>query len=200
MSTPYLISYVFLWTLTCAMVVAVLALYHHFGQMYMSSREGRTVHGLDEGTEVAEQQYVDLAGRAVTLPRHGERSLVLFTDTVCKLCRNLRPDLAAFARRVDFHVSVVCVGTRNEVAEWAEPLDDALTVVPDRGAKISTRFKVGLSPFLILIGEDGKVRARGIVNDADGLNRAAERLLFVERLDSANGDHAADAAAVAPRS
>lgn len=184
MSTPYLVSYVFLWILTGAMVVAILALYHHFGQMYMSSREGRAVHGLAEGTEVAAHEYVDIAGRPTTIPRLGERSLVLFTDTVCPLCLNLRPDLAAFGRRVDFPVTVVCAGTHDQVAEWAEPLGDAVTVVPDRGATISSRFKVGLSPFLMLMGADGTVQARGIVNDVDGLNMAAERVLLTERLES----------------
>jgi hypothetical protein len=37
-------------------MIGVIALYHHFGQMYMISREGREAHGLSEGRRWRHEQ------------------------------------------------------------------------------------------------------------------------------------------------
>ena len=41
MSEALLVSYAALWALVLAIAVGLLALYRHFGEMYLTSREGR---------------------------------------------------------------------------------------------------------------------------------------------------------------
>jgi hypothetical protein len=176
MSTPYLITYIVLWLLVAVEAVGLLALYHHFAQMYLATREGRDSHGLPEGTKVARAFYRDLSGRRIALPARDRPQLLIFTEHVCPLCERLRPDIRAFAERSEVEIAVVCVGPLEEVRRWAQPLGKAVTTIPDPGGRIAARFKVGLSPFLIGMNAAGTVRARAIVNDVKGVEWAAERL------------------------
>jgi hypothetical protein len=178
MSTPYLASYVFLWLLVVALAIGVFALYHHFGQMYLTSREGRARHGLAEGTLVKSRWRETVDGARVQIPTPGRLQLMIFTETVCPLRHRLQPDIRNLANRDDgIDVAVVCVGEVRDVQRWARDLRGEVTVIPDPGAALSVKYSVGLSPFVIAIGADQRVRARAIVNDAAGLDWAAERLL-----------------------
>ena len=49
MSEALLVSYAALWALVLAIAVGLLALYRHFGEMYLTSREGRVTEDRDRG-------------------------------------------------------------------------------------------------------------------------------------------------------
>ncbi len=196
MTTPYLVSYAVLWLLVVVLCVAVIALYQHFAQMYMTSREGRHAHGLAEGTRVVARTYNDRHGRPLQLPSPATPQVILFTDTTCPLCKKLLPELDSFAQRTRTSLALVCVGMQDDVARWAAPISsEEIIVVPDPKARISSEFRVAISPFLVAVDRSGTVRARGIVNDIEGLERAHEILSL--QLEATNGEKRAVGAASA---
>lgn len=164
MSGWLLVSYVALWVLVAAFAVALLALYNHFGQMYMSSREGRAAHGPDEGRELPPADARNVDGGALTIPAPGRETVVVFTTTHCQLCDELKPGLNRFARaHPECAVLVVCGGERDDVARWGRDLPEAV-LVPDRTSRIAASYGVSLTPFFAVTDEAGVVVARGIVN------------------------------------
>jgi hypothetical protein len=175
MSTPFLISYVFLWILVLVLVVGVYALYHHFGQTYLTSREGREDQGPDVGTKIAAITADDVKGQALAVPPIQRPLLLLFTSTTCKICSGLRAEIRQFAvDHPEVAVTVLCEGHPRAVQAWAEDLADAAHVVADPRSRLTTKYGVGVLPFSVAVGPDGVVRGRGIVNDYAGLVLAAQ--------------------------
>src|SRR6185437_8926806 len=173
MSPVFLVSYGLLWLLVAVLFVGVFALYHHFGQVYLTSRTGRQEQGPAEGSMFQPIEATVLNGDPVVIPHANKPSLVIFTSTDCALCSRLRPGIARVADahpEVDLYVA--CAGQERMVRAWASDVGDAVPVIADPRARISSRYRVGAWPFVIAIGDDGAVRGRGLVNDGDGLERA----------------------------
>lgn len=182
MTGGLLASYVALWVLVVVEAIALFALYQHFGEMYLNSREGRARQGPDIDSKLKPAQAQDIAGSALNLGASGKPTLMVFTSTDCKLCGELRPDLKRFAEdHPEIRTLVICAGGRKEVAGWADGLAEVAELVPDPGYRLSARYGVGLTPFLVAADASGTVRANGIVNDQRGLEAAAEQALAPER-------------------
>jgi hypothetical protein len=168
----FLASYIALWVLVAVLAVALLALYNHFGQMYMSSREGRAAHGPAEGSALAPAEARDVLGTPVTIPVPGRDTLMVFTTTQCELCDELKPGLNRLARaHPECAVLVICGGEREPVERWGRDLPDPV-LVPDRTSHIAARYGIGLLPFLVMTSETGVVVTRGIVNSEQDLELA----------------------------
>lgn len=182
MSELLLISHVVLWMAVLIETIALLALYHHFGEMYLNSREGRASQGPELGSRPKSVEVQDVSGVNVQLPASEVRSLIVFATTDCELCGKLREDLRHFAvNRPDVRPLVVCAGDEDEVSRWAGGLDEFVTVVPDRGHKIAARYGVGITPFCVGVDEGGTVLTKGIVNDLQGLESAADQTLSEQK-------------------
>lgn len=165
MSGWFRVSYIALWVLLGVLVVAILALYNHFGQMYITSREGRLAHGPTEGSTLRATDAVDSAGTPLRLPLPGRRTMLLFVTTDCPLCNELKPSLSGFARaHPESAVVVICAGTPDAVARWAYDLAEPVLVVADKTAAIAAGYGITLTPFLAVTDEAGVVLTRGIVN------------------------------------
>ena len=173
-STAFLASYVALWVLVGVLVLAILALYHHFGVMYLGSREGREDQGPHPGTQLERRTFEDVLGQPLVLPPPDASALVLFTATDCKVCARLLEDLPGFVRRHDdLETVIVCAGTNKAVREWSRDLVDLVPVVPDPRSRLSVSYDIGVTPWLVGVDAEGVVRASGLVNDGDGLELAA---------------------------
>lgn len=165
-----------LWVFVIVLGVAVLALYHHFGEMYMSSREGRMNLGPKVGSRLPDRTVRGVYGDTIDLPPR-RNSITVFTSVRCQLCEKLRPEILTFAAaRPDLAVTMVCAGRPDEVRTWSGELGHAIQVVADPGGQIATDHRASLLPFLIASDQHGVVRARGLVNDGKGLQMAAEAL------------------------
>lgn len=178
MSTPHLVSYILLWLLVLTLLVAVFALYHHFGTMYMTSREGREDQGPRPGRQIDAFTATDTRGREHAFPALDQPMLLVFASTSCSICAQLRDGLRRIAAaRPQLSVVVLCDGHPRGVAAWAEDLPADVTVIPDPRARRSARMGVSILPFSVAVGSDGHVRAVGIVNDFDGLELAAHEAI-----------------------
>ena len=177
MSTGLLVTYILLWILVAALTVAVFALYHHFGQMYLSTREGRAREGPELHREIKPATARDLAGREVRIPRPAVATMLFYATTNCPLCTELLPALKEVAaREADIETVVVCGAAPPAVADWADGLSTAAVVVPDGNRALATRYRINATPFLVLIDRDGVVQGKGIVNGRGGLEQAVRAL------------------------
>ncbi len=174
MNSVLVASYVVLWILVLVLSAAVFGLYHHFGQMYIVSREGRQKQGPDLDRRLKRMPARDIRGIAVELPYAGVRQLVVFSTTDCKLCAHLRPDLARFAAaHSDLETVVICGGDSEAVRAWADGLSEVARVVADPTGRLAAAYRVGLTPFVVAIDETGTVISKGIVNDTQSLEWVA---------------------------
>jgi len=178
MNGLFLASYVALWVLVVVLAVAVLALYNHFGAMYLSSRQGRAQQGPALGDRPAAFVATALDGRELALPS-GRPALLLLASTDCPECEKLKSPLqsAALAHAGELDVVVLCGGPHARVAEWARGLDPAVLVAADRNFRRAAALGVGITPFVLGLDGDGVVRTRGLLNGADGVARAVRDLL-----------------------
>lgn len=156
------------WAVTLANSVAVLALFNHFGRMYIASREGRTRQGPVVGSEFRTRAFVQ-----------SRPALVLFTSSDCELCERLAPDLPEAARALDSAgVSLVtlCAGSAAQVAAWAARMGNSVLTVRDTGSREARRLGIAMTPFLIAVSGDGTVVDKSLVNDIRGIHSVAESL------------------------
>lgn len=175
--TLFVVSYIALWCLVVVLAIAMLALYQHFGEMYLNSREGRHAQGPEVGAPFRSRSVASLDGSNLALPILGAPSLILFMSTHCKVCGRLRDDISSFAlNNPEISVIVICAGQLPQVQNWSDPLDAAVRVVPDADFRLAAAYGIGVTPFLVNVDAQGRVVGRGIVNDRDGLDVAAEEL------------------------
>jgi hypothetical protein len=174
MSGGLLVSYIALWVLVVALAIAVLALYNHFGRLYLNTPQGRDEQGPTSLEPLRKQILSDLQERVVSLPIKGTPSLLFFSDVDCPLCDSLKPGLARFATQRDgVALTVICGGKREAVVRWSTDLETDVCVVPDPGNRIAAGFNVAMTPFLVATDAEGIVRHKGLINDAEGFEAAA---------------------------
>jgi thiol-disulfide isomerase/thioredoxin len=126
------------------------------------------------GTPVPAFTVAGLEGPAQTLPRPGQAVLVNYWASWCGPCRDEMPLLSAFAREQGGN-GVQVLGIALEEAEPARaflaavPVDYPVAVEAPGPADSSARLgnHRGVLPFSVLIGADGRVRARRIGRFAD---------------------------------
>ncbi|HCT75466.1 MAG TPA: hypothetical protein DGG94_13200 [Micromonosporaceae bacterium] len=187
MTTAFLVSYAILWVMVAVLTIGVFAMYHHFGQMYLSSPTGREEQGPKEGSYFKPVESIDILGATILVPPSNRPLLVAFASTSCALCAQLREALKLLAQRnPEVSVVVYCDGSPRAVQAWAGDLAQVASVVADRRGKIAVRNGVDATPFCVAVGTDGLVRAKGIVNDLDTLELLADEARSLPVLQSAN--------------
>jgi hypothetical protein len=166
-----------MWLLLLVLAVAVFALYRHFGQIYVGSARGRADQGPTVGAALPPASLTDLAGAPLQLP--GRRPVVLvFGDTACDLCAEVRAELPALAgHREAISTVLLCDGSAAEVADWSAQAPDFVRVVHDAKGALAHKYKVNTLPFAVCVGLGGVVVAKSIINGREGLEWAAEQAL-----------------------
>jgi hypothetical protein len=188
-SPAFWVSYVLLWVLVAALFIGVLALYHHFGEMYLSTPESRSEQGLEEGTLLKATEAFTVTGAPLVLPAD-RPTLLLFVSTTCDVCKEVRAALPRLvASRPQLSVVVVCVGRPAMVKAWAGEVANLVPVIADQRARIGSLYNVDLTPFCIAVGADGHVRASGIANTYDALDVAAQEAESLPIDDHSGHDH-----------
>ncbi len=166
-----------MWFLLLVLAVAVFALYRHFGQIYVSSARGRIEQGPQLEQPLPSASVVDLAGVELQLPTN-RPSILLFSDTACDLCAEVREELSCLAgHRETVTAVVLCEGPIEDVRAWRARVPDFVHVVPDQKGALSHKYKVNTLPFAVCVGLGGTVVAKSIVNGREGLLWAADEAL-----------------------
>lgn len=189
MNQVLLASYIVLWLVVIVVLVALFGLYHHFGQMYLSTREGRSTHGPRIGTQLKSAEGFDLVGGRVYLPPADIPALLVFASTACRVCEKFLPDLDAFAqdRASELEVVLICGGEAGAVRRWLNERVRLVRVIADPGERLAAQYNIGVVPYCVGVDDTGKVRTRGIINTRNGLEAMADRVVLAEPMAAPTG-------------
>lgn len=169
MSGIWLASYLVLWLFVLLQASLIFFLYRELGVRLRNSARTMNRQGVAEGSPAPQLQLQRLDGSNFLLPAPGRRTLVIFGSRRCHPCHELVPHLNRFAteKRGEAQFVFVLDESVQDAAETARELGITVEVGSSRdGLQI---YQASVTPFAFLIGGDGIVRAKGLVNSRQGL-------------------------------
>jgi methylamine dehydrogenase accessory protein MauD len=177
-----LVSHVLLWCLVIALAFVVLALSRQVGVLHERvSPAGALMptNGPKTGERTPPETYRDLAGAEVVVggpAADGRATLVLWVSPTCPVCRTLVPTAVSLAEAERFRLVFASDGDRPE-AHAAYARDLRIAAFPYVVSQaLGVRFAVGKLPFAALIGADGVLGGKGLVNTREHLESLVEAL------------------------
>ncbi len=203
MEQALIVSNVVLWIAVVVLVAVVLALARQIGVLHERiAPMGALV--MDHGPKVGDPAPVvaaaGLDGRTVRVGMPGARqTLLFFLSPTCPVCKKLLPAIASLARSEAARLQVV-------LASDGDGPDAHRRFVERHGlqafpyllsAPLGMAWRVGKLPHAVLIGADGRVAAKGLVNSreqlesllaADDLGVASVQEFVARRPDAATGE------------
>ncbi len=186
-SSAFYVSYGALWVLVLGLAFLVLLVYRHFGMAALGTLEGVQRDGLPIGEEARGITGVDASGAPFIWTADRE-TLLLFGAPECQPCAEVMPEvnrLAAIAPQLDLAVLTVVAGVGESASRMKEKYSLRFPVVADDGSGAFEDYRVRVTPFAFVVGEDGRVRAKGLCNSgfrlqellaAGGMDAAAQAL------------------------
>jgi methylamine dehydrogenase accessory protein MauD len=175
MSEALVVSNIVLWLVVLALLLTVLALTRQIGILYERIAPMGALM-LDHGPKVGDTAPVfglDSIGGgslAVGLSARGKSQLLFFLSPTCPVCKKLLPILKSIKDSESTWLEVVFAsdGNRPEHVEFYRKAHlEAFPYV--LSTDLGMAFKVGKLPYAILIGEDGRIRSKGLVNSREQL-------------------------------
>lgn len=174
MNDALLVSNIFLWVVTLALVVVVMALARQIGILYERVAPMGALM-LDQGPKVGEMAPVfnldSIGGGSMKVGGNTGRSqLLFFLSPTCPVCKKLLPILKSI-RGVEkswLDVSLASDGDLPEHAEFYKKAD-----LKEFSYALSTElgmtYRISKLPYAVLIGEDGRIKGKGLVNSREQL-------------------------------
>jgi methylamine dehydrogenase accessory protein MauD len=173
----WLASYVVLWLLVAVLCATVVALARQIGTLHLRLGPRGALELDDEGPALGGAlepvQASDTLGRPLTIAAPGEPQMLLFVSPECPVCEQVLPSVAAIRGAGDL-TPYVLVDADLESSRLVEGGRTSAPVVP--AAELASRLDVPGTPYVLVLDEDGIVRAKGTVNNLEqieGLTRTA---------------------------
>jgi methylamine dehydrogenase accessory protein MauD len=173
MSLLWMLSSVLLWLLVLALAFLLLGALRALGlvrwrleqlEATTPSRMGRG--GLKPGKRAPDFTLPSVAGEDVSLHDFaGRRVFLVFTQSGCKPCHKVVPELNKLQRGGEVQVLVVNNGEAEATREWAAEADARFPVLKQRQFSVSKRYETFATPFAFLIDERGVITSKGIINN-----------------------------------
>ena len=164
------VSYVVLWVVVVVQGVLLLLVYRHFGMMTLGTMEGVQRDGLPIGEDAPALSGVTARGEDVLWePSRARPNLVLFATPDCEPCRAVLPyvnQLAALPGSLDLEIAAIVPGPREGAERMEEEYNPRFTCLADDGAGAFDSYRVRVTPFAFVVGEDGRVRSKGLCSDS----------------------------------
>ncbi len=164
-SSAFYASYGALWVLTLAIAVLVLLVYRHFGLAALGSLDGVQRDGLAVGDEAREITGIDANGEPFVWAKGP--AFLLFAASECPPCAEILPSvnrLAEAAPTLGIEVLAIVAGTGESAVLMHQKYGLRFPVVAEDGSPVFESYRVRVTPFGFVIGEDGRVRAKGLCN------------------------------------
>jgi methylamine dehydrogenase accessory protein MauD len=95
----------------------------------------------------------------------GRRVFLVFTQSGCKPCHRILPELNKLQRGGDVQVLVVNNGEPEATRRWADEAHAAFPVLAQQQYTVSKRYEMYATPFAFLIDGLGVIASRGIINN-----------------------------------
>lgn len=176
------ISQGLLWLIVILLALAVFALARQVGLLHERIAPAGALtpsRGPEVGERVAPERLTDLHGRELVVGgshSEGRPMLILFTAPTCPVCRELVPVARRLARQERLELVFASDGgTVAEHESYVAKMDlDGYPYLLSRA--LGLRFGVSHLPFAVLIGADGTLAARGLVNTREHLESLLESM------------------------
>lgn len=194
MPTIFYVSYGVMWLLLVVIGVLLLLVYRHFGVMALGTLEGVQRDGLSIGEPAPAVSGVTPEGVDVQWsPQRKRPELVLFVAPECEACAKVLPHVSYLVNAptgYNIPATAIVTGPRENAVKVMEKFSLPFPSIAEDGSGAFERYRVRVTPFAFVIGEDGLVLAKGLCNDAarlrellmnGGLSEAAEGLGMVSR-------------------
>jgi peroxiredoxin len=124
-------------------------------------------NGLKPGVKAPGFVLPDTAGNQVSLQDLAGRTVFLtFTQSGCRPCRAVMPDLERLQRKAEIQVVVVDNGDLTSTRDWTRELGVTFPVLVQERYELSKRYEAYATPFAFVIDERGVVLSRGLVSNA----------------------------------
>lgn len=181
MSTAVLVSQILLWIGFLGLVLVMAAMLRQLGVLFervapagalsMNSR-------LEVGTKSPDFNLQSLSGKNLQVgpaSEDGKSTLLFFLSVNCPVCKELLPALKSFQKHESAQVNVLYIGSGQEAgheenaAKHHIPSSDY--IISD---EIGMAFAVSKLPYGVLIDENGKIAAFGLVNNREHLESLLE--------------------------
>ena len=173
MSPWWLVSYVALWLVVLSLGFLLLGalraldlLRWRLEQLEATtpSRLGRG--GLKPGKRAPDFTLPCVAGGEVSLhDLAGRRVFLVFTQSGCKPCHRVIPELNRLQRGGEVLVLVVNNGEPEATRQWAAEARASFPVLVQQQLTVSKRYEMYATPFAFLIDERGVIASKGIINN-----------------------------------
>lgn len=156
------LSYILLWLVVCVLLIGIAALYSAFGVLL--AQRARIGSGLDMsavGPLLGERVVVADMHDINELPVSGQR--LLFVTPHCPGCATAKELLQESSlEALGGGVTILCRGTRTEVAAWAIGVPQWASVVLDEDGEVFSAFNVTVTPYYIRLDATGACVAKGV--------------------------------------
>lgn len=167
-------SNIALWIAVLVQIAVIFALARQIGILYERvSPVGAMISdsGPDIGAQVPALTLPNLNGAELPLGGpEGRTQLVFFLSTTCPICKALIPALRSIRDDEGRWLDVVLASDGREAIHRRLIESENLQSFPYvLSSELGMTFKVAKLPFAVLIGPDGKVRAKGLVNSREQL-------------------------------
>jgi methylamine dehydrogenase accessory protein MauD len=184
MTEMLLVSNIVLWVLVVVLALVVLALARQVGILHervapagaLQPTEGPKVGELTEA-----MQLEDLNGNPVTVggvDAGGLATFVLFISPTCPVCKSLVPTAKSLAKKESARMRLLFASDgdkREQHLAYAQDLqlDDYPYVLSQA---FGMAYHVSKLPFALLIGADGSLQSKGLVNTREHLESLVEAM------------------------
>jgi methylamine dehydrogenase accessory protein MauD len=174
MLTVLIVSQILSWIVILGLGIALLALARQVGVLHVRlAPAGALLTG--KGPVVGEPAPVldvtTLDGTSLSIGKSlakGKMQLLLFVSPHCPLCKDLIPIAKNFARREKLDIVFIGDDDVNEQRAMIARLD--MTGIPFvNGALVGRTFHVDRLPHAVLIGDNGTLLSKGLVNSREHL-------------------------------
>ncbi|NVO23994.1 methylamine dehydrogenase accessory protein MauD [Donghicola sp. C2-DW-16] len=167
-------SNIALWIAVLVQIAVIFALARQIGILYERvSPVGAMISdsGPDIGARVPALTLPNLNGAELPLGGpEGRAQLVFFLSTTCPICKALLPALRSIRDDEGRWLDVVLASDGREAIHRRLIESENLQSFPYvLSSELGLTFKVAKLPFAVLIGADGTVRAKGLVNSREQL-------------------------------
>lgn len=175
MTDALVVSNVLLWVVVLALLVALLALARQIGILYERIAPMGALM-LDSGPKVGEAapafELESLTGARIAVGGAGRTrsQLLFFLSPTCPVCKKLLPILRSTRQSERSWLDVVLASDGDRAEHLAFYQKAKLADFPYLlSTELGMALKVGRLPYAVLIGEDGRIRAKGLVNSREQL-------------------------------
>ena len=184
MTEAMVVSNVILWAVVIVLALVVLALARQVGILHervapagaLQPTGGPKVGELTEAMSIAaiNGETVSIGGPS----QNGMNTLVMFISPTCPVCKSLVPTAKSLARSERNRLELVFASDGDKIEQhqaYARDLD--LQKYPYvLSEKLGMSFEVSKLPFAVLIGTDGTLQSKGLVNTREHLESLIEAM------------------------